>query len=112
MAFESPQQTAVLDIITACCFGSVGDQHRHVVKFVNGWCGPSRNFVTFGSPDFGSIFDIEGGDKRLALDVALNDDFVFVDDWRGSESPLIAGIVEPTTVEKTGIKFPKQFTFF
>src|SRR5262249_10463279 len=50
----------------------------------------------------------EGGDERVLLDVALNDDEILPDDRRAADAPLVVGVVEPAGVQEAKVFLPQQ----
>src|SRR4029079_690030 len=71
---------------------------------------PRGNLVALRAPDLLAGRRVERRDERSALDVALHDDEVLVDDGRAPDAPLVVGIEEPARVEHAEVLLPQQLS--
>jgi len=105
---KTPQFFACQRIVTANRFRSICDQFSSRLPFVDGWRSPGGNFFTRSFPNQFSVLQTVSRNKRVLLNIGLNDYQVTINDRRAAVFPLIIRIVEPTGVEHSDILFPEQ----
>ena len=66
------------------------------------------NLFALRAPDLLAGRRVERREERVALDVALHDHHVLVDDRRAADAPLVVRIEEPAGVQDAEIFLPEQ----
>src|SRR4029079_19707223 len=106
-----PQLLAGHRVVAAGEGRGLGDQLRLAVYLEDRRRGPRRDLVTLRAPDLLASGRVERGEERAALNVALHDHHVLVDDRRAADAPLVVGIEEPAGVEDPEVLLPELLAF-
>lgn len=87
---------------------SVGENLPTVIHLNDCWATPSWHIVPRRSPKFVPVGEIERGDKRIRLDIALDDYLVAMNNGRTGKAPLGARHLVVAAVHWAEIFFPEQ----
>src|SRR5262249_12697055 len=86
------------------------DELRLAVRLEDRGGGPRRDLVALRAPHVFAGRRVERRDEGVALDVALHDHEILVDDRRAADAPLVIGIEEPAGVEHAEILLPQELS--
>src|SRR4029453_1157611 len=78
----------------------LGHQFSSTVTFVDRRRRPGGDFLAGGAPLRAARRDVECGDERTLLNVALHDHRILPDDRRAGDSPLVIWILEPPGIQR------------